>query len=100
MSPRPSIHESYGKDLDLLNFVVYRSTSVPGEDEVLQHKTHGVEMAHITLHPDGTVNLRERMPGSGRRLKGFVSSGLLGFTPRPSKRLETFLRRVRAKLPK
>ena len=100
MTGGPSIHEAYSKGSDVLNFVVYRSKSGLGEDEVLQHKTLGIELAHVTSHPDGSVNLRERAPGAGKRLLGFVRNGLLGFSPRPSQRLEKFLRRVRPDLPK
>ncbi len=98
--PRPSTREQYERGADTLNFVVYRSTAFPGEDEVLQHKRGGVELAHITLHPDSTVNFHETRPGLGRHLRQFVSSGLAGFSPAPSRRLVRFLGRIRPKLPR
>ena len=94
----PHIHEQYRSGSDLLNFVVYRSTAFAGDDEVLQHKAqHGVtEMAHITLHPDGTVNVHKTR--NDAPIKQFVNSGLSGFTPAPSKRLQAFLTQVRPKI--
>jgi len=74
---------------DILNYVTY-STKFGG-DEVLQHKKHGTEMAHITLHPDG-VYVREKR--SSRALIRFVNNRLSGFSPSPSIKLQAFLRRV------
>jgi hypothetical protein len=96
MSGAPRLAEQYAKDPDFLNFVVYASTTAAGEDEVLQHKKYGAEMAHITLHPDGTVNVRQTR--SADALKQFVQSGLAGFTPAPSERLRKFLQRVQHKI--
>ena len=59
MTGRPKTEEQYIKDHDVINFVIYDSTTGVGEDEVPQHKIMGTtETAHITLHPDGTVNFR------------------------------------------
>jgi hypothetical protein len=93
---RPSIEEQYTSGDDVLNFVVYQSTTGPGEDEVLQHKLAGVEFAHITLHPDGSVNVREKRNKAFLVL--FVKTELHGFTPAPSSRLKAFLARVTPKL--
>ncbi len=59
MNVRPKIEEQYRKGNDIINFVVYNSATDAGEDEVLQHKIMGTtETAHITLHPDGSINFR------------------------------------------
>jgi hypothetical protein len=56
---RPKLEEQYKKGNDVINFVVYNSTTGAGDDEVLQHKVFGTtETAHITLHPDGSINFR------------------------------------------
>jgi hypothetical protein len=80
----------------VLNFVIYRSTTGDGDDEVLQHKVAGAEMAHITLHPAGSLNLRERRSAS--RLREFVAADLAGFSPLPSGALRQFLSRVRNRI--
>lgn len=91
------LSESYRKgEHDVLNFVVYQSTTVTGDDEVLQHKLAGAEMAHVTLHPDGTINLRIKRDAS--YLKRFIGDGLLGFEPQPSERLKTFIGKVKDKI--
>ena len=88
--------ERYAQGSHLLNFVVYTSTTGPGEDEVLQHKYHGVEMSHITRHPDGSVNFRVERDGNW--MTQFMSNNLAGFTPRPSPRLSGFLLVVKDRL--
>ena len=94
MSGRVILREQYEKGRDLLNFVVYASTTALGEDEVLQHKLLGVrETAHITAHPDGSVNFRVQM--SKDALRHAVQTNLAGFQPAPSERLRAFLRRVK-----
>jgi len=86
--------ETYKNDAgDVLNYATYSTDK--GVDEVLQHKKHGSEMAHITLHPDG-VYVREKRNASD--LKRFVRNGLEGFSPSPSPKLEQFLRSVRNKI--
>ena len=94
---RPVV-EKYTRGSNLLNYVVYGSTSVAGNDEVLQHKLHDTEMAHITLHPNGTVNFHETRLGIGRYLRDFVMSNLVGFSPQPSSRLKQFLSKVRNRI--
>ena len=69
--------ERYSQGPHLLNFVVYTSTTGSGDDEVLQHKYHGVEMSHVTRHPDGTVNFRTERDGNW--LRQFVNNNLAGF---------------------
>ena len=97
MNGRPKIEEQYTKANDVINFVVYDSTTGPGEDEVLQHKLAGTtETAHITLHPDGTVNFRVKR---GRAmLEAAVRSNLSGYTPAPSVRVKQFIAKVRSKI--
>lgn len=95
---RPIVEEQYTKGNEhVLNYVVYRSTSGAGNDEVLQHKLFGTtETAHLTLHPDGTVNLRDKR---GKiHLKMIVMSNLAGFLPQPSQKLKQFLLKVRHKI--
>ena len=59
MNGRPSVEEKYTKGKDVVNYVIYASKSGLGNDEVMQHKLGGTtETADVTLHPDGTVNLR------------------------------------------
>ena len=54
MNGRPTIEEQYKKGNEVINYVVYKSKTGAGNDEVLQHKIMGTtETAHITLHPDG-----------------------------------------------
>ena len=88
--------ERYAQGSHLLHFVVYTSTTGSGEDEVLQHKYHGVEMSHITLHPDGSVNFRVERDGNW--MIQFMSNNLAGFTPQPSPRLNGFLLVVKDRL--
>lgn len=86
--------EKYKNDAgDELNYATYATKE--GGDEVLQHKKHGTEMAHITLHPDG-VYFRETR--NGNDLKRFVKNGLEGFSPSPSPKLKQFLMNVRNKI--
>ena len=82
---------------ETFNYVVYNSTTGTGEDEVLQHKIMGTtETAHVTLHPDETVNFRVKR--ARIYLENAVHSNLHGFTPAISNRVKQFLRKVRAKI--
>jgi hypothetical protein len=97
MSGRPKIEEQYRKGNDVINFVVYSSTTGEGDDEVLQHKAMGTsETAHITLHPDGTINFRIKR--SKTMLEQAVRNGLIGYSPSPSQRVRQFLIKVRSKV--
>ena len=97
MTHIPKIDEQYKKGNDVINFIVYNSTTAAGEDEVLQHKIMGTtESAHITLHPDGTVNFRIKR--SKTTLENAVRSNLQGYTPALSNRIKQFLRKVRTKI--
>jgi hypothetical protein len=97
MNGRPKREEQYKRAADVINFVAYNSTTGAGEDEVLQHKIMGTtETAHITLHPDGTVNFRVARTRAALQLA--VHNNLLGYTPAPSARLKQFLSRVRTKI--
>jgi len=97
MNGRPKIEEQYKKGNDVINFVVYDSTTGSGEDEVLQHKIMGTtETAHITLHPDGTVNIRVKRNKTA--LEAAVKSNLNGYTPAISSRVQQFLIKIRAKI--
>jgi len=95
---RPLFEERYAQGHEhLLNYVIYRSTTGPGEDEVLQHKLFGAtETAHITLHANGVVNLRDKRGTA--YLKTIVMSNLAGFSPPPSQRLKQFILKVRDKI--
>lgn len=95
---RAIVDEQYTKGNEhVLNYVVYRSTTGNGNDEVLQHKLFGtIETAHITLHPDGTVNFRDKR---GKiHLKMIIMSNLAGFSPQPSRKLKLFLLKVRHRI--
>jgi hypothetical protein len=97
MSERPKIEERYEKGRDVVNFIVYRRTDGIGDDEVLQHKLLGVtETAHVTLHPDGTANLRVvRMK---EPLVNAIQTNLAGYLPNPSLRVWQFIAKVRDKI--
>jgi hypothetical protein len=89
--------ERYTKGTDVVNFIVYERTTGLGDDQVLQHKLLGTtEMAHITLHPDGTVNLRAERDAT--YLMNVVRTNMEGFLPQPSPELQKFLRTVRDKI--
>ena len=77
MNGRPIIEEKYTKDTDIINYVVYKSTTGQGNDEVLQHKLFDTtETAHITLHQDGTVNLRVKRSDSYLKCRYHQINGL------------------------
>ncbi len=89
--------EVYKKKKDVINFSVYSRTTGGGEDEVLQHKAMGTsETAHITLHPDGTVNFR--IERNKTTLENAIRNNLKGYTPALSDRLKQFLKKVRTKI--
>lgn len=91
------IEEQYRKGSDVINYVVYASTTGVGDDEVLQHKIHGnTETSHITLHPDGRINFRVKR--NKMTLEFAVRSGLMGYYPAPSEKLKQFLSKVCAKI--
>lgn len=97
MNGRPKIEEQYKKGSDVINYVVYTSTTGAGDDEVLQHKIMGTtETAHITLHPDGSVNFRIKRTKTTLELA--VRNNLSGFSPPPSARVKQFLIKVRSKI--
>jgi hypothetical protein len=98
---RPIKEEKYKAkhSADVINYVVYRRTTGPGNDEVLQHKLLGTtETAHVTLHPDGTVNLRTERSGSDRHLRRAIENGLSEFEPQISDDVSRFLSKVRGKI--
>jgi len=78
---------------DVLNYIAYSDA-----DEVLQHKKHGVEMAHITLHPDRAHIRTKRSKAHADALIAFVKSDLSGFMPSPSQALRNFIRIVKPQL--
>jgi hypothetical protein len=97
MSARPSVEERYTNGSDTINYVVYRSKTGGGNDEVLQHKLLGMtETAHITLHPDGTVNFRIARARS--YLEIAVATNMLGYRPEISAAVRDFIVKVRGKL--
>ena len=97
MSERPISEEQYIKVNDVINYVVYKSTTGHGNDEVLQHKLFGTtETAHVTLHPDGTVNFRIKRTDT--YLKIAIRTHLIGFEPEPSQNVRRFLSKVHGKI--
>jgi len=95
MTRRPDIHEQYKLGNDVINFVVYKSTTAPGYDEVLQHKLLGTtETAHVTLHHVGEPNFHEE-PFSKGELRKALRNDLQGYSPAASERLKDFLRKIR-----
>ncbi len=91
------IEEQYKRGKDIINYVVYRSKTGAGNDEVLQHKIMGTtETAHVTLHPDGTVNFRIKR--CKKYLEDAIKSNLMGFVPAPSFRVKQFLSKIRNKI--
>ena len=98
MPEGPKIVETYKKGSDTVNFVVYGRTDGVGDDEVLQHKMLGaIETAHITLHPDGTVNLRLDR-GPKEPVLEAARSDLAGYSPGASARVKQFLAKVKPKI--
>ena len=97
MSGRPISEEQYTKGNDVINYVVYKSTTGVGNDEVLQHKVMGTtETAHITLHPDGTINFRVKR--TKIHLEKAIKNNLLGFKPQLSQNAKQFISKVRDKI--
>jgi hypothetical protein len=97
MNGRPLKEEKYTKGTDVINYVVYKSTTGAGNDEVLQHKLLGTtETAHITLHPDGSVNFRIKR--SKTQLEMAIKNNLLGYNPTTSQEVNNFIMKVRSKI--
>lgn len=97
MNNRPSIEEQYKKNSDVINYVVYRSTTGHGNDEILQHKLLGTtETSHITLHPDGMVNFRIKR--SKNEFEQAVRNGMAGYSPTPSESVKKFISRIHLKI--
>jgi hypothetical protein len=97
MNEGPKIQEIYKSGQDVMRFVVYKRTNGPGDDEVLQHKLLGVtETAHVTLHPDGTVNLT--VEKNKEHLVNAIRTDLAGYRPGPSLRVKQFIAKVRPKI--
>ena len=97
MNGRPTIEEQYKKGDDVINYVVYKSKTGAGNDEVLQHKIMGTtETAHITLHPDGTVNFRIKQ--TKIYLENAIKTDLIGFNPDLSQNVKQFISKVRSKI--
>ncbi len=97
MSGRPINEEQYKNGTDIINYVVYKSTTGAGNDEVLQHKLFGTtETAHITLHPDGSVNFRVKRTKT--YLENAIRNNLLGFAPNISQTVKRFISKVRGKI--
>lgn len=98
MNARPLTEEKYTKGTDVINYVVYKSTTGVGNDEVLQHKLFGTtETAHITLHPDGSVHFPVERIGK-THLEMAIKNNLAGFTPSPSQAVKQFISKVRGKI--
>lgn len=97
MSGGPVNEEQYKKGTDIINYVVYKSTTGAGNDEVLQHKLFGTtETAHITLHPDGSVNFRVKRTKT--YLENAIQNNLAGFVPSISQAVKQFISKVRGKI--
>lgn len=96
MNGRPVVEEQYRKGSDVINYVVYKSTTATGNDEVLQHKIFGTtETAHVTLHPDGSVNFRVKRTKT--YLEKAIRNSLAGFSPNPSRAVKKLISKVRSK---
>lgn len=94
MNGRPVIEEQYKKGSDVINYVVYKSTTGTGNDEVLQHKLFGTtETSHITLHPDGAVNFRVKRTKT--YLENAIHSNMAGYFPVISENVKRFISKVR-----
>lgn len=97
MSARPIVEEQYRNGTDVINYVVYKSTIGAGCDEVMQHKLMGTtETAHITLHPDGTVNFRIKRTKT--HLEHAIKGSLTGYKPDLSQAAKQFITKVRDKI--
>lgn len=97
MNGRPILEERYEKGSDVIYYVVYRSATGAGNDEVLQHKIMGTtEAAHITLHPDGTINFRIKRDKTF--LENSVRNNMHGFSPAISDHVKQFIAQVRSKI--
>ncbi len=96
MNNKPKLLQKYQKGNDVIYFAIYKSTTGNGDDEVLQHKFAGQETAHITLHPDNSVNFRVKR--SKTKLQLAVDNGLSGYSPAPSKEVRQFLQKIRARI--
>lgn len=96
---RPLLTEKYQKGNDVINYVVYESTTLAGKDEVLQHKLFGTtETAHITLHPNGVAYFRPARPELSSHLKMAVKNQMAGYSPPPSDAVKAFLRKANSQL--
>jgi hypothetical protein len=94
---RPIIEEQYKKGNDVINHVVYKSSTGAGNDEVLQHKMLGTtETAHDTLHPDGSINFRIKRTKT--YLESAIKNNLTGYKPDPSQNVRHFLSKVLGKI--
>lgn len=97
MGGRPKVEERYEKGNEVINFVIYQSTTGSGDDQVLQHKLVTTETAHVTLHPDGKVNVRRQALGDAR-LKQAIRGKLRGYHPVPSRNVLQFLERIKSEI--
>ena len=89
--------EQYKKGNDVINYVVYKSTTGVGNDEVLQHKLLGkAETSHITLHHNGTVNFRVKR--NKEYLENAVRRNLTGYSPSLSHSVKSFISKIRGKI--
>lgn len=99
MNGRPTIAEQYKKGNDVINYVVYKSKTGLGNDEVLQHKIMGTtETSHITLHPDGIINFRVEQHRNKTHLENAVRTNLIGYLPPISNNVKQFLIKIRGKV--
>lgn len=97
MNRRPFLEEKYSNGSDVIYYVVYKSSEGNGNDEVLQHQSAGmVETAHITLHPDGTVNFRIKR--SKKHLEAAVKNELKDYRPHISSNVKKFIANVLDKI--
>jgi hypothetical protein len=97
MNKRPLIEEQYKKGADVINYVVYKSTTGAGNDEVLQHKLLGTnETPHVTLHPDGSVNFRIKRAKTF--LENAIWTNLSGYSPAPSEGAKRLIQKLISKI--
>ena len=80
-----------------LNYVKYQRKE--GDDLVLQLKILSRQIGHITIHPDGTINVRDDdEAGGGERLQALVAGGLPGVVSVPPE-MAKFIAKLREMKP-
>jgi len=90
MAGPPKLRETYRKGDETINYVEYEG-QYGGDDKVLQHLTMGAETAHITIHPGQPPQFRANKNRPEAPLRVAVATGMEGYSPAPSDRVQIFL---------